>query len=199
MKGKIFCLMGKSCSGKDTLFKLLCEDMSLGLTPIILYTTRPKREYEKDGDQYYFISKSKLEEYEALGLLIEKRAYNTVEGIWIYATIYDGQVDFKKGSYLLISTLEGYKKLKGHFGEEVLKAFYIEVEDGVRLERALKREQQQKKPNFNELCRRFLADDMDFSLFNRTEAGVKKVYDNFDLKSCYEEIRKDLLDTLRFE
>jgi guanylate kinase len=194
MKGKIFCLMGKSCSGKDTLFKMLCEDTSLGLTPMILYTTRPKRDREQDGHQYYFITQSKLEEYEKLERIIEKRAYQTVEGVWFYATIDDGQVDLSKGSFLLISTLEGYKKLKQYFGEDRVRAFYIEVEDGERLQRALKREQEQKKPNFNELCRRFLADDMDFSLENRKQAGVEKIYDNKDLQKCYEEMREELFE-----
>ena len=44
--GKIFCLMGKSSSGKDTIFKEISNIKELKLNPIVLYTTRPKRTNE---------------------------------------------------------------------------------------------------------------------------------------------------------
>lgn len=40
---------------------------------------------------------------------------------------------------------------------------YIEVEDGERLARALHREGKQEEPRYEEMCRRFLADQVDFS------------------------------------
>ena len=58
------------------------------------------------------------------------------------------------------------------------------MDDGIRLERALKREQRQNQPNYNELCRRFLADDLDFSKENLKIAGIKKEYLNYDLLEC---------------
>ena len=58
--GKIFCLMGKSSSGKDTVFKLLKEDKELKLKPVIPYTTRPKRNNEINGVEYYFINEEIL-------------------------------------------------------------------------------------------------------------------------------------------
>ena len=53
--GKIFYLMGKSSSGKDTMFKKLIEDKTLGLKTIVGYTTRPMREGECDGVEYFFV------------------------------------------------------------------------------------------------------------------------------------------------
>ena len=41
--GKIICLMGKSSTGKDTIFKRLLEDDTLELKTIVPYTTRPIR------------------------------------------------------------------------------------------------------------------------------------------------------------
>lgn len=52
--GKIICLMGKSSSGKDTIYKNLMEDKSLGLRKLIPYTTRPMREGEQEGVEYHF-------------------------------------------------------------------------------------------------------------------------------------------------
>ena len=52
--GKIFYIMGKSASGKDTVYHRLCDDKSLGLHTVTLYTTRPRREGETDGVEYHF-------------------------------------------------------------------------------------------------------------------------------------------------
>ena len=52
--GKIFCVMGKSASGKDTIYRRLMEAPGLGLERIVLYTTRPIRAGEKDGVDYHF-------------------------------------------------------------------------------------------------------------------------------------------------
>ena len=58
---------------------------------------------------------------------------------------------------------------------------YIEVEDGLRLERALKRERKQASPKYEEMCRRFLADAKDFSEENLMAAGIKEKYQNIDV------------------
>ena len=49
--GKIFYIMGKSASGKDTIYKELIEKMPK-FHSIVPYTTRPMREGEKDGVEY---------------------------------------------------------------------------------------------------------------------------------------------------
>ena len=58
--GKIICLMGKSSSGKDTIYKNLMEDKSLGLRKLIPYTTRPMREGEQEGVEYHFTDEAGL-------------------------------------------------------------------------------------------------------------------------------------------
>ena len=65
---------------------------------------------------------------------------------------------------------------------------YIDLDDGLRLERALGRERQQQIPKYKEMCRRFLADADDFSEENLEAAGIVKRYINEDLKECLEEI-----------
>ena len=185
--------MGKSSSGKDTVFKKLIEDSQLKLKPIVTYTTRPKRKNETDGVEYFFINKSQLSDYEKKGKVIEKRAYKTVEGIWYYCTIDDGQINLEKGYYLLITTLEAYRNLRDYFGKEYVIPFYIEVEDDIRLERALQRERQQENPNYDELCRRFLADNLDFSCEHLRNSGINKYYENNDLEECINNIKYDML------
>ena len=65
---------------------------------------------------------------------------------------------------------------------------YIEVDDGLRLERALKRERKQEAPKYEEMCRRFLADAKDFSEENLEKAGIVKRYQNVELEKCVNEI-----------
>ena len=191
--GKIFCLMGKSSSGKDTIFKEIKEDKDLNLKPIVSYTTRPKRINETQGIEYFFINKEQLNKFEEDNKVIEKRVYHTVHGDWFYCTINDGQINLEENNYLLITTLEAYKSIKEYYGEDKVYPFYIDIEDGMRLERALTRERKQANPNYDELCRRFLADNRDFSVEKLSDLGIKKFYINENLEQCIFNIKQDIL------
>lgn len=103
-----------------------------------------------------------MAELEAQGKVIELRAYNTVHGVWKYFTVDDGQFDGDE-NYIAIGTLESYAKMLAYMGTDSLVPIYIDVDDGVRLLRAVERERKQKEPKYEELCRRFLADAEDFS------------------------------------
>lgn len=185
--GKIFYIMGKSSSGKDTIYKKLSERMP-ELQRIVPYTTRPIRDGEQEGVEYHFVGEDRLREMQEAGRVIEVRAYNTKCGVWTYFTADDGQIDLKKKDYLVIGTLESFQALKKYFGEEKIVPIYIEVDDGVRLSRALEREQREKKPRYEEMCRRFLADSADFSEEKLRRAGIRKRFVNMELERCLEEI-----------
>lgn len=184
--GKIFYLMGKSASGKDTVYKKVKEQLP-ELKTIVIYTTRPIREGERDGVEYFFVDDNRLQKLQEAGKVIELREYNTVHGIWKYFTADDGQFD-REDHLIAIGTLESYVQLKKYFGDEKLVPIYIEVEDGLRLERALSRERQQKEPKYEELCRRFLADAADFSVDKLSEAGITQKYLNINMDKCINEI-----------
>lgn len=185
--GRIFYLMGKSASGKDTIYKRLREACP-ELKTVVLYTTRPMREGETDGVEYHFTTPEKLAEFEKTGRVIEIRTYQTVHGPWSYATVDDGGIDLAAGDYLVIGTLESYEKLREYYGAEAVEPVYVTVDDGLRLERALNRERQQKEPRYAELCRRFLADEEDFSEENQRRCGIRREYRNEDLEQCVQEI-----------
>lgn len=182
--------MGKSSSGKDSIYRLLMEDKALGLKKIISYTTRPIREGEQEGVEYHFTDHKTSEEYERKGKIIEMRCYQTIYGEWRYFLVEDEQIDLEKRDHLLIGTLESYEKIRAYFGEERVCPLYVEVEDGVRLSRALEREKQQKEPKYEEMCRRFLADAKDFSEERLEEAGIEKRFINEDLVTTVEAIKE---------
>lgn len=194
--GKIFCITGKSASGKDALYTRLLSDSSLGLKPYVGYTTRPMRAGEQNGVEYFFTTQAELAAFEAAGKLIEKRVYHTVYGDWFYYSVDSENTDLEKNSYLYIGTLESYVKIRDYYGSERVVPVYVEVEDGIRLMRAIKREQSQKKPGYREMCRRFLLDSDDFSEEKLAAAGIEKRFQNINFEECAHEIRDFIAGSL---
>lgn len=185
--GKIYYMMGKSASGKDTLFKKVREALPF-LETLTLYTTRPIREGERNGVEYFFVTDEELDAYARQGKVVEQRLYHTACGPWRYATVDDGQIDLAASDYLVIGTLESYEKMRDFYGADRLIPLYIQVEDGERLSRALLRERAQEEPKYEEMCRRFLADARDFSEENIRRAGIRKRFCNQNQEKCLEEI-----------
>lgn len=188
--GKIVYLMGKSSTGKDTIFKKLLEEGAVALKTIVPYTTRPIRAGESDGVEYFFTDEEGFLKLLAAGKMIEERAYHTVHGVWRYFTVDDGQIQLDEESYIMIGTLEAYQNMQKYFGEEKLLPVLIELDDGVRLQRALDRERKQEHPKYEEMCRRFLADSADFAEDKIREAGIVRRFQNDDLQRCLEEIEE---------
>lgn len=188
--GRIFCIMGKSATGKDTIYKRLLMNSELGLRRIVPYTTRPIREGEQEGVEYHFTDVENKELLEAQGKIIECRAYHTIHGIWYYFMVQDEQTDLANYDYLMIGTLESYLKIRDYFGEDKVIPIYIELEDSERLTRALTREKAEKEPKYEELCRRFLADSQDFSREKLDEAQIRESYVNEDLEDCLRKIQE---------
>lgn len=184
----IFYIMGKSASGKDSLYKKLI-DADLDLKRYAIYTTRPKRDGELEGVEYYFVNKEYLDDNR--DKIIEERVYHTVEGDWFYATLDDGKIKNDK-NYIIIGTLESYNILKKHYGENNIYPIYLEVNNILRKQRAKYRETMQKVPKMEELERRFKADEIDFSEENIKKSGIVKRYINEDFDKCYNEVLDDI-------
>ena len=186
---RLFYIVGKSSTGKDTIYREVLGQPDLELNPLVMYTTRPIREGETDGKEYHFADEEILKKLEREGRVIEKRAYHTIHGIWTYFTVDNEHVDLNEKDYLAIGTLESYAQIRNYYGEERVVPIYIEVEDGLRLERALEREKRQPVPKYEELCRRFLADQEDYAEAKLAEAGIDRRFSNDkDIMSCVEEV-----------
>ncbi len=187
--GKIFLLMGKSTSGKDTIYKELIRNEEFKLKKVVPYTTRPMRDGETDGVQYFFKSEEGYKSLQSEGKIIEERTYLTNYGPWRYFTVDDGQIDLETGNYLMIGTLESFCSIRDYFGKDKVEPILIDVDAKIRLERAMHREEKQEHPKYDELCRRFLADEEDFSEEKIKEAGVtKRFYNNAAIEDCIIEI-----------
>lgn len=204
--GKLFYIIGKSASGKDSVFNELLSDPAFPAKKIIQYTTRPKRGHETEGVEYHFITEEAEEKYEAAGRIIEKRTYQTVHGPWSYMMIDDGQIDLASADYLAVGTAESFAKVARYFGKDRVFPIYVDVETGERLFRALMRERKSNTPKYAEMCRRFLADEADFSDEKLKEAGImtrsgriRNLVENDDFEKCVEKVRRMILKEIRKE
>ena len=101
--GKIYYMMGKSSSGKDTIYKDIRKDLP-ELKTLTLYTTRPMREGEKDGVEYYFVTDEILEKYREEGKIIEDENFQETKDV------PEGCVVGGAPARVICSTDEFYKK-----------------------------------------------------------------------------------------
>ena len=194
--GKIVCLMGKSSTGKDTIYKELLKRKNIAFRTVVPYTTRPIRAGEQEGVEYHFTDEEGFQALKSQGKIIEDRAYNTCHGLWRYFTVDDGKIAQGETDDLLIGTLEAYQKLVAYFGAEKVLPVYVALDDGVRLQRALDREKKQEHPKYEEMCRRFLADSEDFSEEKLKEAGNPTSFYNDNLDECIDKIEQYLRENL---
>ena len=145
--------MGQSGSGKDTLAHSLAEHA--GWHNVVSCTTRPQREYEIEGKDYYFISDDEFAQKVLNGDLLEATYFNT----WHYGTMKSALHD---GVNVGVWNPEGYDCLREtvKFDSEIkLFAYYLRCDDKTRLLRQLNREEH---PDVKEIVRRFGTDEEDF-------------------------------------
>ena len=207
--GKIFVVMGKTSSGKDTVYKRVLDTLTLNQgvrapKTVVIYTTRPMRPGETNGVEYFFATEEELQQLRNEGKVIEERCFHTVHGPWYYFTVNDGQIDLQNNSYMMINTLAGFESIRNYYkdaaqpeesGEKVIP-IYIEADAKDRLIRYINRESLQKNPNYKEVCRRFLADEEDFAEEELQRLGITKRYFNRDLEECCAEIEADVKSLL---
>lgn len=156
---KLFVILGKASSGKDTILKEVIKD--LYKTDIaISFTTRPIRDGEVEGREYNFISTNEFNELFEAGQIAEHTSYNVVGGdIWLYGLT---RAELEKNKFVaVITNPEGLEQLKKIYGDKVV-SILIDANGKDRVFRYLNREENVSNLKVAECCRRFLADEKDF-------------------------------------
>lgn len=194
---KFIYIMGKSSAGKDTVYQKLKEKINTNL--YIPYTTRPMRDGEVQGREYNFITSDEFNQLQDEQKVMESRNYKVInkngeKDVWTYATIADKQWE-QAGDFLSIGTLQSYTNILKYLEDHPEKSLemvpvYICISEEERRKRAVAREMQQAKPNFEEMERRLEADNRDFSAEKLKEAGISEfeTFENYDLKKCVNKI-----------
>lgn len=172
--------IGKSGAGKDTFLK---KQVALGVSPIISYTTRPMREGEVDGVDYYFVSLIKFLEMLDHKQIAEWRSYDTLvanqPAKWYYGSPW---LDINK-DYVGVVTPSGVLEYVKLYGAENINVIYVVTDDNIRRERA------ELRGSFDEIewNRRVETDNKDFSpeiiqgLANVLEHDITVMYNNKDV------------------
>ena len=164
---RIFCLLGKTGAGKDTLFNSVISDPDIDISPVITCTTRPRRVDEIDGINYRFMTEEEMNRLEAEGGILERRTYSTVNGLWHYFTAVSAIP--KNGDSIIITTPAALKMLSAKMcasWTDRIVAVMLETDARVRLLRSIERESREAAPNYAEVCRRFYSDEADFKDFD---------------------------------
>lgn len=172
MKGviNILILVGKTCSGKDTIQN---ELIKRGMEPVVSYTTRPPRHGEVDGKTYHFISESEFICRKESGFFAETTSYNVAvngEETWHYGSALE---DLSHNKVMIVNP-EGLKVLKKNVNLNPI-AFYIMADEETIWNRL-----RQRGDNAEEARRRLNADEEDFADINkyidfsfRNDLGIK--------------------------
>ena len=78
----------------------------------------------------------------------------------------------------MIATPEAFLATRAYFGEGCVFPVLIQTDNGIRLERALRRERRQEVPRYDEMCRRFLADEEDFAEDRLRKGRITRIFQN---------------------
>lgn len=191
--GRLYCIFGKSATGKSTVLKRLLADPELSLEPIVYYTTRSPRVNEINGQEYIFVDNSYLNECEKRSKVIFRCDFHTKKGPFTYFLIDENRNFVENTDYIAIFPLHAYRDLVEFFGEENVVILYIKVNSCFRFLRAFNREILEKKPKFKELLRRFIDDEKSYKIDNLKFDKRKSVYKNSRLKKCVQKIKEDIL------
>lgn len=200
----IFCLLGKSASGKDTLINMITSSNS-NVSKLIPTTTREKRKYEKDGYDYHFISENAFIKKIEKNQFMEHRKYVAVTQSGTPNTLYYG-TEYPQGhSSILTGPVDMYEKIKnnllnssGTSNKINVIPIYIQVPDDERLYRMIRRESRNNKPNYREVARRFLADNREFNEEYMKSLGINETntFINLDKDLAAKQINEFINSTL---
>lgn len=174
-------IIGKTCSGKDSIVKRLCKDY--GFEKIVTYTTRPMRKNETQDVTYHFISEDDFKKKIEDGFFTEYKTYNATDGLWDYGS----RLTDCNEKCVIILTPAGYKDYLKSASDESHVSIYIYANNNTIRTRLKKRGDKKEEAE-----RRILADNEDFKdtmsivdriVYNNDGANiddvVKKVYDEY--------------------
>lgn len=165
----LIALIGEAGSGKDTILNKVLAEMP-NLHKKISHTSRPPRDYEKDGEDYYFVDPETIAGMILEGQMLEVAEFNE----WFYGTGVDSLVEDKVN--IGIFNPEGIESIMLHKDIQIY-VFWVLAADKIRWIRQLNREED---PDINEIYRRWHADIIDFDdirfpyneLWNETEEDL---------------------------
>ena len=166
-------IVGKGGSGKDHLRKILVES---GFKYCVSHTTRPIREGEENGKDYWFIESSRL----------TSMADDFYEAVFFNSWFYGTSLEEFYSSNLFIMTPKGVEKLKPEDREEST-ILYLNIDEETRRSRL------ESRRDADDVKRRLEADFADFEDFTDFDFEIKdsNFTDIGDIGNVYSYVRKE--------
>lgn len=155
-KIKLIAIIGRSASGKDYLFRHTLEK-NRNLNPVIHYTTRPRRNGEVEGKDYFFITETEFQQKENNYEFFSITSFRD----WRYG-VDSNSFDSKKiniGIFNPFELRQLYEFFKDRFQLIIIET---QADELSRYQRSLERLQPFDEEGLQEMCRRNLADEEDF-------------------------------------
>ncbi len=149
-KYKIIALFGKSSAGKDHLQRWIVDNYDVN--KMISCTTRPPRDYEKEGIDYFFLTNEEFAEKVLDGTMLEATEFRS----WFYGTPLESLSEEKIN--VGVFNPSGVACMLEDSRLEIYPV-YVMASDKTRLMRSLNREE---TPDCAEICRRYFTDVEDF-------------------------------------
>lgn len=175
-KKTIFCILGESGSGKDTLVEYTLKEFKLDLRPVVSYTDRPIRQGEQNGKEHVFLSKEEMTEF----LNSNKKDIAAYTQIGESGYRYCAMISVIDRSDIYIIDPNGLKEFKERTGDRYnIVSIYIDCPLQERRKRSEKRGDGVAK-----FEARVAAESEQFAKF-REEHGYDHVIDNGSMSTIY--------------
>lgn len=171
-------LLGRSCSGKDTILNSLIDNH--GFNKIVAYTTRPIRETEIEDKTYHYISLTDFMNKINEGFFGTWQRYITEQETWYYGISKEDLLTANNKTILILTPKE-YRELKNNFlNNSKAILVYSNIEN-------VRKRLKNRGDNPNEAERRIKSDIKDFKgienevdriIYNNDDGGIEKVVTN---------------------
>ena len=183
---KVIALIGEAGAGKDSLMQAILE-LRPDLHEIVSCTTRPKREGEVHGVNYYYYTPEKFGDMVLHNEMLECTVFND----WFYGTSYDSV----RSDCVNIGVFNpaGVEAMEDR-GDVDLYVIWVTATKKTRLLRQLNREED---PDVDEIVRRYRADQLDFAEFEVHAPTIVVFNEDTDLSSLAQSILPDLAQWMR--
>ena len=155
-KTKLIAIIGRSASGKDYLFRHALKN-NPSLNPVIHYTTRPRRDGEVDGRDYFFVTETEFQRKEDNYEFFSITSFRD----WRYG-VDSNSFDSNKINIGIFNPFE-ISQLYGFFRDKFhITIIETQADEQTRYQRSLERLKPFDEEGLQEMCRRNLADREDF-------------------------------------
>lgn len=169
----IIVLVGKAATGKDEVEIQL--EKHFNVKRLVSHTSRPKRDGEIDGENYYFTSYENIKKMIDKGETVEHTSYIVGDEKWLYALSKSEINNIPKGYFGVVTVNHHGVKQLTEIDElkDRLVIIYLTSPDSKRKERYFKRDEH--NPNTQARWEdRVKQDDVDFMYFENTLIDVLK-------------------------